>query len=713
MRTYTMNFSLIILFVLSCGVCFGAQADKQKSRARVNNQDNLIPAPEYLVTDEGAQFRHGDPGWTRKMARRRLLRQKASTDKAVLAGLQTDYLYLPVLLVNLLDKKGSNSVGEIRDFYFENNPNGTITDYFTEVSYGQFMLTGDVYGWFQLDNPEEYYNANEFNARSFPQNSDGFVIDAVSKADPDIDFSRYDNDGPDGIANSGDDDGYVDAVMLTFPGVMDCNSLIGCQGFLGQLGGEPYTTDDLSISGSAIQIYTYLKAPELIEYLKEPELTVDNVLSFAIACHEIGHVLSLPDLYDKDEGSCGLGRWCLMSHGAYLPSCNPGHLSAWCKVQLGWVTPLEVDQSSTVYIDPVESGPAIYKIWEDGFRLSRYFLLENRQNLGFDYRVPGIGVLIYHVDENRRFGRCKFAEGSVNDDEDHKLVDLEEADGKRDLDFDRNLGDGTDPFPGSIASTNNTFDDLSNPNSRDYDGNSTGVAVRNIGYTNRPTIQAEIMVNSPVGYSIMYDPNGITRYGWSDDNAWGGVLFKTDEPGILAALDIGFAYDTDEYEIKIYSTIIDSLPTGLIQTVSGESVSEGWHTISLDNQEIITEKDQEFFVVYRTSDWIVVDIYSEYTGRSYYSDNGIYFTAMPDQEYGNFNIRARIRTVLPEEDVVYCDFNRDGVVNVSDVIALLIFTRDNPGDPKADFNQDGDANVLDAVAMLLAQLNGTCPDWGG
>ncbi|MFC1614580.1 M6 family metalloprotease domain-containing protein [Gemmatimonadota bacterium] len=689
-----MNFSLIILFVLSCGVCFGAQADKQKSREMVNNQDNLIPAPEYLVTDGGAQFRHGDPGWTRKMARRKLLRQKASTDKTALAGLQTDYLYLPVLLVNFPDEKGKHSVEEIRDFYFENNPNGTITDYFTEVSYGQFMLTGDVYGWYQLDNPEEYYNANEFDANSFPQNSDGFVIDAVSKADPYIDFSKYDNDGPDGIPDSGDDDGYVDAVMITFPGVLESNSLIGSMGLLVD---HPYATEDLSFSGSAIQIYTYIKGPEF---------TLDSGLSFGVACHEIGHVLGLPDLYDEDGSSFGLGLWCLMSGGAYLPSGNPGHLSAWCKIQLGWVTPLEVGENSTVYIDPVESGPAIYKIWEDGFRLSRYFLLENRQNTGFDYRVPGIGVLIYHVDENRQCGRW----GSVNNDEDHKLVDLEEADGKRDLDLGRNPGDGTDPFPGSIASTNNTFDDLSNPNSRDYDGNSSGVVVRNIGYTNRPTMQAEITVSTPVGYSIMYDPNGLTGHGWSDDNAWGGVLFKADEPGILAALDIGFAYDTDEYEIKIYSTIVDSLPTGLIHTVSGESVSEGWHTISLDDQEIITEKDQEFFVVYRTSDWIWVDIYSEYTGRSYYSDNGIYFTPMLDQEYGNFNIRARIRTVLPEDDVVYCDFNRDGAINVSDVIALLLFTRDNPGDLKADFNGDGDVNVLDAIAMLLAQLNGTCPD---
>jgi len=32
--------------------------------------------------------------------------------------------------------------------------------------------------------------------------------------DPDVDFSRFDNDGRDGIPNSGDDDGYVDYLVL-------------------------------------------------------------------------------------------------------------------------------------------------------------------------------------------------------------------------------------------------------------------------------------------------------------------------------------------------------------------------------------------------------------------------------------------------------------------------------------------------------------------
>ncbi|MEA2062235.1 MAG: LamG-like jellyroll fold domain-containing protein [Gemmatimonadota bacterium] len=59
---------------------------------------------------------------------------------------------------------------------------------------------------------------------------------------------------------------------------------------------------------------------------------------------------------------------------------------------------------------------------------------------------------------------------------------------------------------------------------------------------------------------------------------------------------------------------------------------------------------------------------------------------------------------------VRCDFNSDGAINIIDVIALLIFQRENPGDPLGDFNHDGTVNITDAIAMLLAQRDGTCSD---
>src|SRR5207245_2043836 len=47
-----------------------------------------------------------------------------------------------------------------------------------------------------------------------------------------------------------------------------------------------------------------------------------------------------------------------------------------------------------------------------------YFLIENRQPVGFDAALPGSGLLLWHVDESQ----------TSNDVDTHRLLDLEEAD---------------------------------------------------------------------------------------------------------------------------------------------------------------------------------------------------------------------------------------------------------------------------------------------
>ena len=59
-----------------------------------------------------------------------------------------------------------------------------------------------------------------------------------------------------------------------------------------------------------------------------------------------------------------------------------------------------------------------------------------------------------------------------------------------------------------------------------------------------------------------------------------------------------------------------------------------------------------------------------------------------------------------------CDFNGDGRIIITDVIALLLYQLDIPGDLKADFNQDGVISIADAISMLIAMRDGTCPDAG-
>ena len=592
---------------------------------------------------------------------------------------------------------GKYSPTEFRNLLFNADSNLTAASFLREISYGQFELSGEVFGWFEVDKSKEYYSKRDLNGH--PVNQGEFVVDVVRAADKSVDFRKYDNDGPDGVPDSGDDDGYVDAVLIFYPGLNEATNI---QTFQGILGNKEYSTMDFSFSGQLLKINAFILVAESRQYSN----TI-GINKLSIICHEFMHVLGLPDLYDYTGYSMGLGNWCLMAHGALLEGSKPPHISAWCKVQLGWVAPSIVSTNQSLSVKPVETNPEIYLIWEDRYQFSRYFLLENRQKTGFDENLPGSGLLIYHVDENQRFGKILYWLGEFNNNLQHKLVDVEEADGRIDLDRNRNAGDSGDPFPGITG--NSSFNNFSSPNSRDYDGNPTGVEIANIRYSGNENITADIIVRQSIGYAIVYDPNGLTGYGWTPENpgetVWGGVLFKANKAGIFAAVDVGFTHDVSNYQIDIYSSLPDPLPGALMYSVAGGSASAGWHTIDLQSANLWINKDQEFFVAYKTDNWITVDIYSDYTGRSYYSDDGINFAKLSSQD-GNFNLRARIRTEKP----VMCDFNTDGDINQADVIALLRFLQNNPGDLRADFNRDGNANVVDVINMLIAQKNGKCPD---
>jgi uncharacterized repeat protein (TIGR01451 family) len=124
--------------------------------------------------------------------------------------------------------------------------------------------------------------------------------------------------------------------------------------------------------------------------------------------------------------------------------------------------------------------------WSFGDRSGRgeYFLVENRRQIGYDARLPGCGLLIWHIDESVVFSNW------ANSNEDHKLVDLEEADGLQHLDNQINRGDNGDPYPG--AQQNTVFSNLSMPGSQLYSGSASGVSISNISAGCANTITAGI-----------------------------------------------------------------------------------------------------------------------------------------------------------------------------------------------------------------------------
>ncbi|MBN2288788.1 MAG: PQQ-binding-like beta-propeller repeat protein, partial [Candidatus Glassbacteria bacterium] len=602
------------------------------------------------VSRDTTLLRYGNPGWVRKMKLRRERRLKMARDQAALQSLQADDFYLPVLLGGYSDNKISYTAGRFQKHLFDDNPDGTLSEYYEEVSYGQLNIVGMVLGTYQAGQTKSYYSgiASGLNGY-FPRNAEGFVTEITGKADRDVDFSVFDNDGPDGEPNSGDDDGYVDGLIVvyagTLPGEGDSVNLWPHQSTLL----DEYTTDDLSASGGPVKVSTYAVVPE--RALVNGYTRINPI---GIIAHEFGHILGLPDLYDRTgyqdypdfDYSAGLGVWCLMAGGGEGGDGQhmerPTHLSAWCKIQLGWLTPTVLTASGTVTVRQAETAPEALIIWEDGYRSSRYFLIENRQQTGFDEMLPGSGLLVCHVDENQRWGTREFNWGWVNDDETRKLVDLEEADGRDDLDKGANSGDEGDPFPGSGNAR--AFDDNSVPDARDYDLRPTGVKIGNISDSG-PEMTAEVVVPGPAGYVIAYDSQGITDYTWRLDynsESWGGVLFTTSGAGVLEALDIGFYTDDNHYEIVVYGTFDSRIPGGLLARQTGYARYQGWHTVPLGSYLDLAQ-GRDFFVSIRSldhADAVAYDFYSEDAGRTYTSMDGRAFSRYPS----NINLRARVRT---------------------------------------------------------------------
>lgn len=633
----------VLLFCFAAGLSYPINPPRNGSFP--SNFWNIIEADKTLI-------QYGDPAWVKRLEERKNLMEEISSGRIPHQELSVDNFILPVLLGGYSDKAGTISNSSFQNHLFGSNPNGNMTQYYNEVSYGQFNLTGTVHGWFTADQTQAYYASNNNGlSNNYPNNGKGFVRNIVQKSDATVNYALYDNDGPDGIPNSGDDDGYADAVIVVYAGAgpdwgSNNNNLWP---HMSSLGNNEYTTNDPSANGGFIKVSTYAVCPEIAGSGNGN----GQIRPIGVYAHEFGHVLGLPDLYDRTGQSEGVGGWCLMGSGSWGADNahpeKPGHPSAWCKAEKGWLVPTVLNQNiNSLVITDVETAPVAYKLWEDGYGMSRYFLIENRQKLGFDVYLPGPGLIIYHVDENRRWGRSAWSSGPVNDDRTHKLVDIEEADGSAHLDNKVNRGDAGDPFPGT--SNNVSFTDNSVPNSKDYSGTSTGVAVTNIASAGL-TITANITVRQRLGYGVTYDENGVTGWGWgfaSPQDSWGGVLFQASSNGTLEAVDIGLRETSTNYQIDVYRNFQNLTPSNLLGSVTGFAANSGWHTVNLP-AGISLSDNESFFVSLKISNKayaVSYDRYGQKSLRSYFSSNGTTFSHSISTEPsgGDINIRARIKS---------------------------------------------------------------------
>ena len=171
--------------------------------------------------------------------------------------------------------------------------------------------------------------------------------------------------------------------------------------------------------------------------------------SFGVLCHEFGHQLGLPELYAPGGAPQeGIGVWGLMGQGTWLRRGErPPHPCAWSKQALGWLDVESIARTTrAVELPAIERVPRALRIAAAPDRPREYYLLENRARIGADARLPGEGLLVWHVDES--VDGFRSAESNVA----RKLLHLVEADGRGDLDRGHaaggNRGDAGDPWVG-------------------------------------------------------------------------------------------------------------------------------------------------------------------------------------------------------------------------------------------------------------------------
>lgn len=396
-----------------------------------------------------------------------------------------------VLLVDFSDEPASTPPSHYEEMLFSVGAYGTgsMRDFYREASYGKLDVTGMVSGaggptagWFRAPKPKAYYTNGNFGFGSYPQNAQRLVEDVLDIADAHVDFSAFDKDG----------DGVIEALVLVCAGVGGEQSGATDDLWSHKWGISPQTRDGKQIS-------TYFMAPENGRV--------------GVMAHELGHLLmAWPDLYDTDYSSAGTGAWDLMAGGSWNGGGHrPAHPTSWCKTRAGWITPTVLwNAEQNVTIPPYEDNAVAYKLPIGSQTSKEYFLLSNRQKTRFDDNLPGAGLIIEHVDDNK----------NNNTDENHYLVDVEQADGKRDLNLNANRGDAGDPFPNNSS---DSFTGSSVPDSNAYSGAASAVSVTDIARAGSD-ITAKINVGGVSARAWKYSTKILSTYAyWNSQWVWANI----------------------------------------------------------------------------------------------------------------------------------------------------------------------------------------------
>lgn len=410
-----------------------------------------------------------------------------------------------IILVNFADSKFNTSkFGPTQTLYSrianeanygENNFKGSISDYFKAQSGGQFLLDFDVAGPVTLPNGYSYYGQNDDDG--YDKRPTKMVREACQAVDGSVDFSKYDWDG----------DGEVEEVFVVYAGNGEHDTTNQPNLIWPHMDNLANYKEQLTLDG--VTINTYACASEL-----NSDKTLSGIGTF---CHEFSHCMGFPDMYDtaSDGNNFGMGSWDLMDYGSYNGyGYVPAGYSGYEKMVCGWTTPIELDKPMTVNgMERLADMGQTYIIYNKGNR-NEYYILENRQQSGFDKYLPGSGLLIERVDYDKDIWEWNavnttnggyYPEGSSTPSyNDHQRITIFHA---NNIEYDGN--NATYPYASLDSLT-----DSSQPAATVWNANADGTYLMHCRV-----------------YGITQNADGTVAFsfGWADGNATGtndSILFK-------------------------------------------------------------------------------------------------------------------------------------------------------------------------------------------
>ncbi len=312
--------------------------------------------------------------------------------------------------------------------------NGSAAQYFSDQSNGTYRPKFDLCGPYTLSQPMAYYGGN--NNSGNDKNTAAFVKEACELAhEAGINFSNYDYNN----------DGEVDFVYLIYAGYGEADS------------GEENTIWPHSFwlrDGSHVTLRLDNKLINTYACGNEINAVSNKMDGIGTLVHEFSHVLGLPDLYATNDATHKtMGMWDVLDAGPYNNDGNtPPSYSAYERFVMGWLKPEVINSSRSFVLGEIQSDRRAYMITSTGTSNlkgtnpspAEFYLLENRQKVGWDKYLPGEGMIITKV----KYSLEKWYGNTVNNSASNQGVDLIEADGKAPIvGRTGSYGKATDAFP--------------------------------------------------------------------------------------------------------------------------------------------------------------------------------------------------------------------------------------------------------------------------